>query len=110
MGIGYIVWVIFIFISDGILVWLMPGVVNIWAVGWVGVYVRGRPVCCGGLCCERGRRVEKWPETGEFLRDGIASGRGVHRKMGVLIQKSRSNFKGKSGKSRIFGILGVGVV
>ena len=49
-------------------------------------------------------------KQGGFLRDGIASGRGVHRKMGVRIQKSRSNFKGKSGKSRIFGILGVGVV
>ena len=23
--------------------------------------------------------TEKWPETGGFLRDGIASGRGVHR-------------------------------
>ena len=52
----------------------------------------------------------KWRKSGHFLRDGIASGRGVHRKMGVLIQKSRSNFRGKSGKSRFFEILGVGVV
>ena len=49
-------------------------------------------------------------KIGWILRDGIASGRGVHRKMGVLIQKSRSNFRGKSGKSRFFEILGVGVV
>ena len=54
--------------------------------------------------------VGKWPETGEILRDGVASGRGVHRFWGVLIQKSRSNFRGKTGKSRIFEILGVGVV
>ena len=46
----------------------------------------------------------------KILRDGIASGRGVHRKMGVLIQKSRSNFGGKSGKSPKIGKLGVGVV
>ena len=45
-----------------------------------------------------------------FLRDGIASGRGVHRKMGVRIQKSRSNFGVKSEKSPKIGILGVGVV
>ena len=39
---------------------------------------------------ENGRKM------GVILRDGIASGRGVHRKMGVLIQKSRSNFRGFS--------------
>ena len=50
---------------------------------------------------------EKW---GSFLRDGIASGRGVHRKMGVLIQKTRSNFGVKSGKLPKIGISGVGVV
>ena len=54
--------------------------------------------------------LKKWLGTGKFLRDGIASGRGVHRKMGVLIQKSRSLFRGKMGNLRIFGILGVGVV
>jgi len=57
---------------------------------------------CGGL--------KNWPETREFLRDEIGSGRGVHRKMGVLIQKSRSLFRGEMGNLRIFGILGVGVV
>ena len=50
------------------------------------------------------------PKIGRILRDGIALGRGVHRKMGVRIQKSRSNFRGKSGKSRKIGISGVGVV
>ena len=60
--------------------------------------------------CMVGRSGRKWAKMRGFLRDGIASGRGVHRKMGVLIQKSRSNFRGKSGKSRVFGILGVGVV
>ena len=49
-------------------------------------------------------------KSGEILRDGMAVGRGVHRKMGVPIQKSRSNFRGKSGKSRNFRIFGVGVV
>ena len=39
---------------------------------------------------ENGRKM------GVILRDGIASGRGVHRKMGVPIQKSRSNFRGFS--------------
>ena len=54
--------------------------------------------------------AENWQKSGSFLRDGIASGRGVHRFWGVLIQKSRSNFGVKSGKSRIFEFLGVGVV
>ena len=57
--------------------------------------------------------VKKWfpgLKIVKILRDGIASGRGVHRKMGVLIQKSRSNFGVKVGKSPKFGILGVGVV
>ena len=54
--------------------------------------------------------MKKWPKTRGFLRDGIASGRGVHRKMGVLIQKSRSKLWGKSQKSAKIGILGVGVV
>ena len=39
---------------------------------------------------ENGRKM------GVILRDGIALGRGVHRKMGVPIQKSRSNFRGFS--------------
>ena len=54
--------------------------------------------------------VENCRKSGSFLRDGIASGRGVHRFWGCPIQKSRSNFGVKSGKSRIFGFLGVGVV
>ena len=54
--------------------------------------------------------ARKWQKSGHFLRDEIAVGRGVHRKMGVPIQKSRSNFRGKSGKSRNFRIFGVGVV
>ena len=54
--------------------------------------------------------ARKWQKSGHFLRDGIASGRGVHRKMGVSIQKSRSNFRGESGKSRNFRFFGVGVV
>ena len=57
----------------------------------------------------RGRH-KKWPETGGFLRDGIAVGRGVHRFWGVPIQKSRSKFRGEVGKSRKIGVLGVGVV
>ena len=62
-------------------------------------------------CCESAPlRPEKWPKTGGFLRDGIASGRGVHRKMGVRIQKSRSNFGVKSENSPEIGFLGVGVV
>jgi len=55
-------------------------------------------------------RVENGLESGEILRDGIASGRGVHRKMGVWIQKTRSNFGVKSGKLPKIGISGVGVV
>ena len=47
---------------------------------------------------------------GKILRDGIASGRGVHRFWGSPIQKSRSNFRGSSQKSRNSRILGVGVV
>jgi len=27
-----------------------------------------------------GKSGQKWPKVGGFLRDGIASGRGVHRK------------------------------
>ena len=54
--------------------------------------------------------ARKWQKSGHFLRDEIAVGRGVHRKMGVPIQKSRSNFRGKSGKSRNFRFFGVGVV
>ena len=50
---------------------------------------------------------ENQRKSGLFLRDGIASGRGVHRKMGVRIQESRSNFGVKSGKSRIFEFLGL---
>ena len=46
----------------------------------------------------------------EILRDGIASGRGVHRKWGYPIQKSRSKFGGSSQKSGKIRILGVGVV
>ena len=57
----------------------------------------------------RGRH-KKWPETGEFLRDGIASGRGVHRFWGVPIQKSRSLFGPFSHFFPNFGISGVGVV
>ena len=49
-------------------------------------------------------------KSGSFLRDGIASGRGVHRKWGYPIQKSRSNFRGSGQKSRKIGILGVGVI
>ena len=55
-------------------------------------------------------RPEKWPKTGGFLRDGIALGRGVHRKMGVWIQESRSKFRLKIEISRKIGISGVGVV
>ena len=46
----------------------------------------------------------------EILRDGIASGRGVHRFWGVLIQKSRSNSGGSGLKLRKIRISGVGVV
>jgi len=49
-------------------------------------------------------------KMGKILRDGIASGRGVHRKMGVLIQESRSKFGPKIEISRKIGISGVGVV
>ena len=62
------------------------------------------------VAMRRGKSVSGGVKMGEILRDGIASGRGVHRKMGVLIQKSRSLFRGKMGNLRIFGILGVGVV
>ena len=55
-------------------------------------------------------RVGNGLESGKILRDGIALGRGVHRKMGVLIQKTRSNFGAKSGKLHKIGISGVGVV
>ena len=57
-----------------------------------------------------GNQGENSQKSGHFLRDGIASGRGVHRKMGVWIQKSRSNFGVKSEKSPKIEILGVGVV
>ena len=57
-----------------------------------------------------GNRGGNWPRSRGFLRDGIASGRGVHRKMGVWIQKTRSNFALKSGKLPKIGISGVGVV
>ena len=62
------------------------------------------------MCLKWCGDLKNCPETGDFLRDEIGSGRGVHRKMGVLIQKSRSLFRGKMGNLRIFGILGVGVV
>ena len=54
--------------------------------------------------------MKNGPEMGGILRDGIASGRGVHRFWGVLIQKSRSKFGAKVGKSPKIGKLGVGVV
>ena len=54
--------------------------------------------------------MKNGPEMGKILRDGIASGRGVHRFWGVLIQKSRSKFGAKMGKSPKIGKLGVGVV
>ena len=57
-----------------------------------------------------GRWMENGPEMGKILRDGIGSGRGVHRFWGVLIQKSRSKFGAKVGKSPKIGKLGVGVV
>ena len=63
-----------------------------------------------GMVVEPRGRHKKWPETGKFLRDGIASGRGVHRFWGVLIQKSRSKFRRKVGKLRKIRISGVGVV
>ena len=63
--------------------------------------------CDGWKLCLSG---ENGPESGEILRDGIASGRGVHRFWGCPIQKSRSNFRGKMEKSRNSGISGVGVV
>ena len=63
-----------------------------------------------GYCGSVSLRPEKWSKMGEILRDGIASGRGVHRKMGVLIQKSRSNFGVKLENSPKIGFLGVGVV
>ena len=62
------------------------------------------------MCLKWCGDLKNWPETGDFLRDEIGLGRGVHRKMGVRIQKSRSLFRGKMGNLRIFGILGVGVV
>ena len=49
-------------------------------------------------------------KNGEILRDGIALGRGVHRKWGYPIQKSRSKFGGFGQKLRNSRILGVGVV
>ena len=49
-------------------------------------------------------------KSGEILRDGMAVGRGVHRKMGVPIQKSRSLFGGSGLKLRKIRISGVGVV
>ena len=52
----------------------------------------------------------KWPKKREILRDGIASGRGVHRFWGVRIQKPRSNLGLKSLKLRKIGKSGVGVV
>ena len=57
-----------------------------------------------------GKVAGKWVKLGEILRDGIASGRGVHRFWGSPIQKSRSKLGVKSQKSRKFGTLGVGVV
>ena len=57
-----------------------------------------------------GRSGQKWAKMRRFLRDGIASGRGVHRFWGVLIQKSRSNFGVKLENSPKIGFLGVGVV
>ena len=54
--------------------------------------------------------VKKSAKMRGFLRDGMAVGRGVHRKMGVWIQKSRSLFGGFSQNSGKIGILGVGVV
>ena len=47
---------------------------------------------------------------GHFLRDGIASGRGVHRFWGSPIQKSRSLFGPFSHFFPDFRIFGVGVV
>ena len=54
--------------------------------------------------------ARKWQKSGHFLRDEIAVGRGVHRKMGVPIQKSRSLFGGSGLKLRKIRISGVGVV
>ena len=70
------------------------------------VWVMARPMVPGKVRLSGGNG----PESGEILRDEIAVGRGVHRFWGVLIQKSRSNFRGKMGKSRNSGISGVGVV
>ena len=50
---------------------------------------------CGVVVVGTGRvGPENGRKMGIILRDGIASGRGVHRKMGVSIQESRSNFRG----------------
>ena len=51
--------------------------------------------------------ARKWQKSGHFLRDGIASGRGVHRKMGVSIQKSRSNFRRNLENHVILGFSGL---
>ena len=46
-------------------------------------------------------------KMGKILRDEIASGRGVHRKMGVRIQKSRSNFRGNRENHVFLGFWGL---
>ena len=51
--------------------------------------------------------ARKWQKSGHFLRDEIAVGRGVHRKMGVPIQKSRSNFRGNLKNHVILGFSGL---
>ena len=89
---------------DGIDIWVDTVYALDWMVARIFVLFMGVGVVVGAF------RVENTSKTGEILRDGIASGRGVHRFWGVLIQKSRSNFKGKPGKSRNFRFLGVGVV
>ena len=63
--------------------------------GWLGKELDGYLDGCYGDTSGFSE-VGKWPETREILRDGIASGRGVHRKMGVWIQESRSKIRGFS--------------
>ena len=78
---------------------------------WINLVLGlGRLTKANSVVVTRDFGAWKWWKSGSFLRDGIASGRGVHRKMGVWIQKTRSNFGLKSGKLPKIGIFGVGVV
>ena len=89
---------------DGIDIWVDTVYALDWMVARIFVLFMGVGVVVGAF------RVENTSKTGEILRDGIASGRGVHRFWGVLIQKSRSLLGLKSLKLRKIGKSGVGVV